>query len=82
MFFSFIRKKYPNTTFSIPFIVLSGSYLNQVLFFDSNVCRGNFESLYVDNFGIPDSNFSRNKELFLSETQIEKLVEFILTSNV
>jgi hypothetical protein len=78
----YIHSKFSFYTFPIPFLKLSGEKVTEIFFINFVGQTFSHQSVYLDEFGIPDEGFKRNKFLTLSETKIQQLIEDMLALNI
>jgi hypothetical protein len=76
-----IHSFYSQLSFPVPFLFVAGKYLSYVAFYNSNGPVTYSPPFYVDELGIPDVRFIRGKSLKISNEELSKLIDRILTSN-
>jgi hypothetical protein len=76
-----VQSFFSQCTFPIPFLFVTGRYVTWVAFYNSNgpVCYS--PPFYVDELGIPDVGFRRGKSIKISNEELNKLINRMLTSN-
>jgi hypothetical protein len=77
----FIQSKF-NIPFDIPFLQLSGDKASAIAFMNSNTLKYSKNFIYVDEFGLSDIGFRRNKYLRISQLKVQNLIHDILTFSI